>query len=107
MSKRFGAMRQPLPLESEGTTALREAVADVVDQVWQFRDARAALAREMIPWWRPRARRQRDRDLDDLDRRIKERVDYGLFMNALFGESVKMDLIGLKIRDLTTQSVKT
>ncbi len=100
-------MRRPLPFESEGTTALREAVADAVDQVWQLRDAKAALAREVIPWWRPRVRRRRELDLADLDRRIKERVDYGLLMHSLFGESVKVDLIGLKIRDLTKQSAKS
>jgi hypothetical protein len=93
--------RQPLSHESEATTALRETVVEAIEQVWQLRDARAALAREVIPWWRPRARRQRDRDLDELDRQIKERVDQGLFLNSLYGEAVQVDLIGLKIRRLT------
>lgn len=98
--------RPPFPHESEATTALREAVAETIEQVWQLRDARAELAREVIPWWRPRARRQRDRDLDDLDRQIKEHVDYGLFMNSLLSEAQKVDLIGLKIRDLAKRSAK-
>ena len=105
MTKRFEFLRRPpFPHESEGTTALREAVADAVDQVWQLRDARAELAREVIPWWRPRAKRQRERDLEDLDRRIQERVDYGLFMSNLCCESAKMDLIGLRIQDFLKKS---
>ena len=94
-------LRQPMPHESEATRALREERADAIERVWQLRDARAELARKVIPWWRPSARRRRKQELDALDRQIEEHVDYGLFLNDLVKNAWEIDLLGVKIAALS------